>query len=496
MKKLRIIAGILAASLLTASLSSCGIITINHYPEDTSGETADLPEGYNKIVRDYSGQQEEYLDQIGDHDFEADTFVILAENDSMISSEDAPEWASKEVEERNEKISERYNILISPQTSMETGFYSQVMQSYESGTMDDLCGMIEASQEMLGTLTVSGVIRNLADNEYIDFDADYLDQTAIDAVSGRTYIYGVAGEGTEDPENTPVMYFNTDLIKEYGLDDPYEEYRNGTWTWEKFLEYCAEVAVIDTDETVVYTYGTQNMSTVMDDVIFVSMGNSFINSGYGDAVSLAYDNDTITYPVSVMQTMADDAYANFNSISALSSFCDGNTLFLIDRLSEMETLANGAANWGVLPLPKGSEEQEEYRSLLPSSSTYMAAVINNKSDEEIGTVISAINAASYGSLKDAFVNYSMYYYLRDNESINMLEDVLYTGIYDMSYTYGSQSNAVANATYYTVKNVVDKTGSFDTYMGWWLAGFNTFMDRIYPAPQEEETAEETGNESN
>ncbi|GGG23769.1 ABC transporter substrate-binding protein [Paenibacillus abyssi] len=64
--------------------------------------------------------------------------------------------------------------------------------------------------------------------------------TRLPAIGGTEYSFGTPGVSIVG------TYYNRDLVKKLGVQDPQELYNAGQWTWEKFLE-LAKAATRDTD---------------------------------------------------------------------------------------------------------------------------------------------------------------------------------------------------------------------------------------------------------
>ena len=72
-----------------------------------------------------------------------------------------------------------------------------------------------------------------------DFSDPAWDKNVLNAYTFNGNIYGV--NMVDSPLYCPVLvYYNTNLIKSYDLDDPYELWKNGEWTWDKLWDMCKE----------------------------------------------------------------------------------------------------------------------------------------------------------------------------------------------------------------------------------------------------------------
>ena len=72
-----------------------------------------------------------------------------------------------------------------------------------------------------------------------DFSGDIWDQELINAFTVNGKIYGVNLKNTFNQQPSAVFYSKATLDR-YKLEDPYELWKAGQWTFEKFLELCRE----------------------------------------------------------------------------------------------------------------------------------------------------------------------------------------------------------------------------------------------------------------
>ena len=167
-------------------------------------------------------------------------------------------------------------------------------------------------------------------------------------------------------------------------------------------------------------------------------------------------------------------------MAGIGAFDSGNTLFLIDRLSTMETIANSSTDWGILPLPKYSAEQENYISLAYYEDALFFAAVPTISDvQKASDVLMALNITSYGITTDAQVRNATYLYLRDNDSIRMLDIILKNAVYDFAYTFANSNNAIPSATFSAVRNTTGGISSLQRYLDMWGGYFENAMYQLF-----------------
>ena len=181
-----------------------------------------------------------------------------------------------------------------------------------------------------------------------------------------------------------------------------------------------------------------------------------------------------------MSAIVYDEHGFGNAVAGISAFDSGNTLFLIDRLSTMETIANSSTEWGLLPLPKYSTEQESYVSLAYYEDALFFAAVPTISDvQKVSDVLMALNITSYGITADAYVENASYLYLRDNDSIRMLDIIMKGAAYDFAYTFANSNNAIPSATFSAVRNTTGGISTLQRYLDMWGGLFENAMYQLF-----------------
>jgi len=181
--------------------------------------------------------------------------------------------------------------------------------------------------------------------------------------------------------------------------------------------------------------------------MFTPCGNSFITSETKKVPKLAFSAKNAQYAVSAANRILTDSDGAFDaSANALKAFSDGNMLFLVDYLYLLPTLTESEADWGIVPLPL-QRENDKYRTLVSNNELIFAVPSNHTNGEYASVVLSALNAGSYSYLYEEYVNETLVYHLRDNDSANMLELILDSAAFDFALAFGNSYPAVASGTY-------------------------------------------------
>ncbi len=479
--KLKGLLSLLLAVMMLFSATSCGFIIINDLssdgeteishteaPDDTAYESDDK---YVKHEDDGSvkAEAESYLAELPERDYGGAVFFITTPGAEYIAPDDTSDAVSKLAYERNREVEELLGISIVTSVRSTDTMLEELKQAEASGSY--YTDLLMVPVYMIGQYKIDDVLLNMRTIPFFDIDKPYFSKSSSDMTSGGYSTFGVAGYASISPSSFSAVYMNKTVLTEAGIDVD-EIYRNaadGNWTWDTLLSYTAAVRTLngtkqptDAGFDGYYTLTAQNTAGRLADLIFKSSGNDFIITGRRKVPSIGY---TVTSSKKTVQTIYDiynDSCAiTSETASAVTPFSEGRSAFLVDYLYVMEQLANSEADWGILPLPKG-DESDEYRTLISNTELVFAIPKSHTNTEYAGITLSALNAASYGYIYDEYVNYSMMNYLRDNESIEMLDIILDTASFDFALAFGNVYPSIADATYKLIRDCA-KTGDVEKY---------------------------------
>ena len=486
----RIIALAAALSMLFA-LTSCvsinkpGDITTENGGADTApesetdgGETKSDEPDYDIVENQFINQIKAYLSLAGSADFGGSSFLIASPSTTLIDGEDSGLILSQLYEARNRDVKDKYNVVISTKKVDLNSMYDTLSVAKYTGEF--FADAVMIPQYSVQRFAVSGLLLNMNSIPFLDLDSGFNIESGVNAGSGRSTVWAIAGWSTLDEDLLTGVFFNKDLAAATGLEDPYKLAHDGRWTWDAFFEYASAVSGLDgADGRKIYSYGSQNAYISLADDVYFSEGNTFVSSGLKTTPVISVDAESSAHTFETFRRLYDDENKVQNSLDAIKIFADGGSMFLIDQLGTMKTIKNSKAVWGILPMPKKDVNQENYISLMPSDSMMIAVPSSNSGTEKAGRVISALNICSIGYLIDYYLTDAMYYYLRDNSSIENVEKICYSAVWDMAYTIGGYDSFIPNSTYFAVRDVFENGHDIQNNLDYYSSGANATLSRFF-----------------
>jgi len=133
----------------------------------------------------------------------------------------------------------------------------------------------------------------------------------------------------------------------------------------------------------------------------------------------------------------DDVLKFKETYDSNATFKDGRAIFHSTALCDITMLANMEDKYGIVPMPKYDEDQENYISNANSSISTMAVLpITVRDTKKVGTIVEALAAVSqYTSLDKQYDNVLLLRQALDEKSKLNLQRVVESVSYDWGYMF-------------------------------------------------------------
>ncbi len=240
MSKSRLIAILLAALLLSSTLS-CG--TTETETTADAGETAATTEAVTETEltvelpdKTYAGAEVMFLtSENKGYDWYSNYDVYAAEMNGQLIND--------AVYTRNGQIEERLDVKIA-ETKREN-VHNIARESLIAG--DDQFHVVMPYINSAISLATEGLLTDLHTIPWMALEKPWWDQRANNNMIIADKLYFSTGDiSILDNECTMVMFFNKELVTEYGLESPYDLVKDMRWTVDKVRE-MAQVVTHDAD---------------------------------------------------------------------------------------------------------------------------------------------------------------------------------------------------------------------------------------------------------
>ncbi|MBE6612840.1 MAG: hypothetical protein E7632_10150 [Ruminococcaceae bacterium] len=450
MKKSQLFALFLAL-LLTAS--ACGasgdsVVTGNSDADTATSEISE-PSEYQKPDVDYGGETFTFLD----YDTE-EYFWHGASYSDIHADEETGDPINDAQYRRNVKVEELLNINIEtyPVGGVARDNNDAELQKLILAGDDTVDAAFLFAFDCMSITTAEGMLQNLLDISTLNLNSTWWKQDFIHEFTMADFLPVITGDISLFSQFAPqVLFFNKNLAEQYQVNDLYDLVRDGKWTWDKCNEYCQLVSA-DLNGDSVYDeadrYGMA-LQTYAANAMIMTAGIRYStrNADGTPVISLNTEKTAnfIEFLVPFINAEYNDKaqkysgkYGNVFAELHIPMFKNDQLLFNFQQLMIAFELRAMEADYGLLPMPKYDEAQENY--CTPMSTAFMTLLCvpaTNEKPEMAGHVFDAMGFYSQQYVTPEYIDTTIRLKsIRDEESAEMLELILDTRIVDIASIYG------------------------------------------------------------
>ncbi|MBE6691849.1 MAG: extracellular solute-binding protein [Ruminococcaceae bacterium] len=464
--------------LLVLALAGCENVS---YHEDSSQEELD--------------RNQQLESQLPDIEFDNERdFVIFTDSPAtFLEDETTPEAINTAIIERNAFLRAKYGANVVVQEKDTETLINELDAAQKAGKV--VCDMISVSAKDSVKLYTLGLLGDMNLLPEFNLENGFFDKSLFMPLATNNSLYLLADPCTLVYDSTNVIYFNRNLVKspeikeESGEVSEGEEPKfapdvetlamQGKWTWDKFNEYARASAPnsysssgsnMNTDN---FGFGAEKTGFEFPAAMWVSANKPFVSNSYKTSLELSMDIEE-TKEIAQYFRKLYSARGRFplGDNSAKKAFEEGRIAFYCNDLNYLYTLRDGSSKgeeYGILPIPKYSEEQENYRCLINTDAHVISVPKTlETADEERKAFVSAVISATCGAggetAKDAYLKSMLGMYLNNNAEVVLTKTIVDSAVFDFTVTYGSEIYDIARGTINAVTNHITEGVHLDNYL--------------------------------
>ncbi len=421
--------------LFATQVTTCGTTSTvgdDSFVPDTSSEDTtaavdvlappDLPE------KDYGGYEFKILTRVEGWG--------IYNNEHLVVEEENGEILNDAIYNRNRHVEDRFNIQM-----VETVTTGNIVTDITSVVMagDDAYDLIVPSNNPnLGT----EYLVDWFTLDYLNLERPWWNQNYIHMQSVNNKLVSIISNITiTQMDSVLAMFYNKKLAADYNLPDVYQLVRDGKWTLPKFFEITKDVtadlngdSVFNDNDRYAFVGLTgigrlgsgasyQTAKKNNDDIPTLNLSDSKLI----DTLGKLRDYST-TYERDIYDPRTDSNTGGDGDRAVFRLFLNDQALFYVHGLGSAQMYRDMKNDFGVVPTPKLDENQENY-SISPDVTKMLVIPITAGDLERTAIICEALAYEGYDYLRPRYYNAMLQSkYLRDEESVEMLDEYIYTNI--------------------------------------------------------------------
>lgn len=385
------------------------------------------------------------LSQLPEADYGGHTVHIILNNqdsrqvDIMTAGEETGDVMNDIVYARNRAVEEKYNVKIMGESTDYTTLNDLLKKEVQGGLTDyDLY----FSNCYAGPLASGGYLYSLGDLPNLDLRNPWWDQAALDGLSVSGRVYMVTGDISPTSLLTSsCLVFNKNLFSAHDMEYPYALASNGTWTLDKLVGMTKGLTTdLNGDSKYVLGEDLFSISSWMCDSpfsLFYGAGARFSEKDQDDIPHVRLDVDKISAVYEKMYQLIVEQNSYFVTDPNLyetsySCFSNGGSYFCEITLQKIDLfLRDMEDDYGILPIPKWDEAQEEYLSFVSGAGSLIVVPNNPEDAERTGMLMEALAAGAYDTITPSvYETISKTKNVRDEESAEMVNLIIRNRVFD------------------------------------------------------------------
>ncbi len=422
MKKIRVLALVLVLVMLTALFAGCAKTGTTKTGAQGVGvpteEEVDPTRVYDAEIKDLNGHEFYFMYPVTTETPHLSTVEIYSEGPTGDRVNDA-------VFERNSILESRYNCKI---IGIECAGASPTQSARESMIAGEhVADVIVDIHTQWTSLATAGLLVDFSTLSTIDLEKAWWDQRAISGLNLGGRVLALTGEGLlGDDRSVWIGCFNKDLVASVYPDlDLYQAVRDGKWTIDLMYDIVTKTwADLNGDgklEIHVDRFGWTSETGTNGIMICASGLSPLSETDASGKVTLPYQPKEEVMDVwAKLKPLLTTPYREIND--STGSITEGLTTFYYCNLAAVvKSVVASGMNIGYLPMPKISEEQDDYYtfgSYFIGQAFVIPTTVENTDDWQANGFSSAAEQVAY--FLEAFSYLSM-----NTVSYTYFNDVLY-----------------------------------------------------------------------
>ncbi len=387
-----------------------------------------------------------YWNDVEHPEFEAETITGDIVNDAIYT--------------RNLNIEEKLGVDLAFYNTKGNGsniaaFKNFVGNAYTAGEQD--YDLIASYSRTTAACAQAGYCADLLELDHLNFENPWWPSSLLDIVGIGDSIYFASGDASINVLH--MMYctlYNKDMVTEFQLQDPVELVRSGKWTIEAMQTMSKDVYQdLDNDgkKSAGDLFGT-TVGSYHIDALYTGSGLKLVEQGEGNQLMVISSDFFSEKAIDLCDNLGDWLATNdvYDSTST-AAFEAGNCIFDINRCRVASYIQDTDWSYGVLPVPKYDEAQEDYVSVMGNPFTLYAVYANSKDPNRAAAVLECWASEAYRTTTPAQFETTMKLkYSESDVEAEMFDTIRSTVCFDMGRLFNPDLNNLTDIFFKAADN--------------------------------------------
>ena len=399
----------------------------------------------------------------------------------LISEEETGDLVGDAVFQRNIAIEDKYNLTFN-MVEAEVNQPNSVIRNYIMADDKTFHMYVNVATSPMFEMILNGYFVDWNDLDDINYENPYWNSRVATDINYGGKVYTMGGDLNLTTYNsTNCLIFNKSLFDDLGIDYPYQDVYDYTWTIDKMIEIVkqgySDLNGNSTWDKEGDRIGFTGWGWEMNTAVYIGMGGMPVINDENNMPALNLNNDRTVKIFDKILELFDkqNAYSEMSNYATVGQLLSEGRLLIADRfINSLSINRNSDYEYGLIPYPMLDEEQGEYNSRAANIAHLCYIPTTNTQLQDTGLILEAMSIESYNNVRPTY--YDVTLSLKeavDEETIDMVDIVLasstymYEGFVDsagiIGRVIGNQSNTFSSwyaANEAVFKKMIEKMVDF------------------------------------
>ena len=456
MKNKKIIRFVLFMLVITMLLSMFTACKKDGVEENESISTSDIVQDTVATIAD------DVLELPEDMNFGGQEVTVLAWSNPECKEFEVDGIGSNSIENsiflRNNHLKDRIGINLKytyiPGAVGDRGEYLKHVEAVISS--GDSYDILAAHTQSISLCVVNGYAKNIGKiddaSNNISLSKKWWNKSLVESCTIGDAVYALTGDiSTSFVQKLYCLYFNADMLKNKGIESPYDLVEKNQWTLDKLIAMCANLFE-DVNGDTIYDSETDTMALSGRGFDWPAMlhGCDVNFTTKNSSGAIVVDNIGSSKALDVMDKFQDLIQRNDATVlngNVLSTFKDKRLAFYITDTVTASRLGNAGFEYGCVPVPKYDSSQPNYVTTPRQPITFFC-MMNNVPSDRFGMVTATLEAwawAGYTCTTPVIFGEVMQYQTSTSTQMSeMLNIIKETVRFDLCRVYNFEGMNIGN----------------------------------------------------
>jgi hypothetical protein len=377
--------------------------------------------------------------------------------------------------DRDQLIAEVMGVELVYDDVYDSQMYAKINNTIRSG--DDTYSLVLGSLARVALdMFNNDLLYDLNEVPHIDLSAPWWNKNSISNFEINGKIYMATGSITNRYIYSPyAMLFNRDLIEAESMNNPYELLETGEWTMETLARMIEETYLDLNANDVVDINDYFGLAPASDSELayYFAAGATMLEAtDDGLVYTYAEEENTMVLEEVIALYNSNNVLKYIDNYDSITAFREGRAIFHSMALCDITMLNEMEDRYGIIPMPKYDEHQEEYYSNANRYIGTMALLPSSIVDiTNVGLVVEAMASVShYTALDKQYEQVLLSRQALDAQSKQSLITVVESTTYDLCYAFDFEHMTTS------IRSIINKGGTYSSFYASYKDSLNAALE--------------------